>query len=317
MIQSNVWDRLSRWGRCRSAFTVAGLTFGLISLGALVPEAGAAAPADRYSEVKKLMRDLVARFPGNAEIFTLGTSDSGQVIEGLKLGNGPINNLVVATHHGNEYGSTEVAKGFAASLAEAPLQGQTVYVLPVLNIEGYNSRTRWERSGGQSHDPNRDYPGPCGGEGPHLLKSTKLLAQFIAQKDIVSSATLHTFSPAVVYPWGFSTPDLSTPYDDLFKALTQAAVVESKYATGNSAEAIYPANGTYEDYAFWAHGIWSLLFELGYSHSPSTGAVEEMVRVNVPGLRRFLDQAPRQRAENHGFSGRCDRRLMSLDRHDE
>jgi hypothetical protein len=42
-----------------------------------------------------------------------------------------------------------------------------------------------------------------------------------------------------------------------------------------------------------------------------------MVRVNVPGLRRFLDQAPRQRAENHGFSGRCDTRLLSLDRHDE
>jgi hypothetical protein len=96
-----------------------------------------------------------------------------------------------------------------------------------------------------------------------------------------------------------------------------AATTKSHYEIGNSTEVIYPANGTFEDYAFWKHGVWSLLFELGTSHSPTDASVREMVRVNVPGLRRFLEQAPRERAENHDFKGRCDRRLISRDRHDE
>src|SRR5207248_223649 len=118
----------------------------------------------------------------------------------------------------------------------------------------------YESAGEGSYDPNRDYPGPCGTEGPHKLKSTKALAQFVADKGIVASATLHTFYPVVAYPWGISTHDLSTPYDDLFKMLATSAVTESHYPIGNSTEAIYPADGTYEDYAFWKHGIWSLLF---------------------------------------------------------
>jgi carboxypeptidase T len=270
-----------------------------------------------YADVQQFMRQLVKKYPQNAKIFTLGQSDSGQAIEGLEIGNGPTKNMVVASHHGNEYGSVEVARGVAASLAEHPLIGQTIYVIPVLNIEGYNGKNRRENVAGNSFDPNRNYPGPCGTEGPFTLKSTAALAKFVDTQGIVSSATLHTFYPAVVYPWGLSTHDLSTPYDDIFKNLVQAATQESHYQTGNSTEVIYAADGTYEDYAFWKHGIWSLLFELGSTHSPDNAEVADMVATNVPGIRRMMEQAPRQRAEDHAFKGHCDKRLMSLDRHDE
>jgi carboxypeptidase T len=270
-----------------------------------------------YTDVKGFLRGIVARFPERAKIVELGLSDSGEMIEALSVGDGSIQNLVVATHHGNEYGSAEVAKAVAMSLAENPIRGQTVTVVPVLNIGGFNRRSRWESAGSQSFDPNRDYPGPCGTEGPFHLKSTAALARFVEQRNIIASATLHTFYPAVVYPWGMSTHDLSTPYDGLFQALVGAATAESRYPVGNSAELIYPADGTFEDYAYWKHGVWSLLFELGYSHSPSAAAVAEMQRVNVPGIRRMLEQAPSQRADNHGFSGKCDRLLRTLDRHDE
>lgn len=274
-------------------------------------------PKHSYANVQQFMRDLVNKHASQAELFVLGDSDSGQKIEGVKIGNGPMKNLVVATHHGNEYGSTEVGMGVASSLAASPIAGQTVYVIPVLNISGYNAGGREEMIGHNSYDPNRDYPGPCGTDGPFHLKSTRALADFVARENIVASATLHTFYPAVVYPWGISTHDLSTPYDDLFKSLVQAATVESRYETGNSTEVIYPADGTFEDYAFWKHGIWSILFELGFTHSPSQGQIDEMVRVNVPGIRRLLAQAPTARAENHDFTGRCDIRLKSLDRRDE
>lgn len=283
-----------------------------------VPAPRPAPPESRsYTDVVKFLRDTAAQHPGQAKLFSIGNSDSGKSIEGLAIGNGPINNLVVATHHGNEYGSTEVARAFAAHLAENPIPGQTVYVIPVLNIPGYNAKQRWETVSGRSYDPNRDYPGPCGTDGPFNLKSTSLLAQFVAQNNIVASATLHTYYPAVVYPWGISTQDLSTPYDDIFKMIAEAAVVESKYPSGNSTELIYPADGTFEDYAYWKHGTWSLLFELGHSHQPNEADIKKMIQVNVPGLRRMLEQAPRERAEKHDFTGKCDNRMKILDLRNE
>ncbi|HTL13186.1 MAG TPA: M14 family zinc carboxypeptidase [Bdellovibrionota bacterium] len=270
-----------------------------------------------YDDVVAFMHQIEAKYP-KARKFELGISDSGKMIEGVQVGDGPVHNLVVGTHHGNEYGNTEVAKGFIASLAAQPIAGMEVTVIPVLNISGYNAREREETGAdGTSYDPNRNYPGPCGTEGPFTLKSTALLAKFIDEHQIVASATLHTFYPAVVYPWGISTQDTSTPYDSTYRSLVQAAVVESGYATGNSTEVIYPADGCYEDYAYWKHGIWSLLFELGYSHSPSDSEVANMIKVNVPGLRRFLAQAPTARAPKHDFTGHCDSALRSRDRHDE
>lgn len=289
----------------------------LITLASVAQAQEIGPVARNYEEVRSFMYQLKSEFPGAVELFDLGVADDGRTIEGMKIGKGPVKNLVVAAHHGNEYGSVEVARGLALSLAEAPIQGQTVYVIPVLNAWGFDRRSRNETANGRRHDPNRDYPGPCGTAGPFRLKSTSALAGFIEREGIVAAATLHTYYPAVVYPWGFTTHDLSTPYDDLFIELAKAATHVSNYPIGNATKVIYPANGTFEDWAFWAHGVWSLLFEVGHSHSPGQSAVDQMVLVNVPGLRRMLEQAPTVRAENHAFTGQCDRRLLHLDLHAE
>ena len=270
-----------------------------------------------YSEIQVIMNELSEKNPKMIEKFNLGISDSGLPVEGLKFGNGPINNLVVSTHHGNEYGSTEVAKGLMEKLALTPIPGQSIFVIPVLNIGGYNSRQRAEVSGGVNHDPNRDYPGPCGTDGPFNLKSTLALAKFIDVKNIINSATLHTYYPAVVYPWGISTHDTSTPYDQLFIKLGQLATFLSGYRVGNSTKVIYPADGTYEDYAYWKLGIWSMLFELGYSHHPTQSDVDQMVASNVPGIIKMFQGAPIARVQDHDFRGTCDSNLKSLDLRDE
>jgi carboxypeptidase T len=271
-----------------------------------------------YPDIQKFMVDLVNQHPKTTQLFTLGASDSGQIIQGLKIGDGPVHNLVVGTHHGNEYGATEVTKAFAASIAADPIKGQTLFVIPVLNIGGYTELNREELdSTGTSRDPNRDYPGPCGTSGPFNLKDTAALAKFVDEQNIVASATMHTFSPAVVYPWGISTQDLSTEYDNIFKLIVQSAVTESKYPTGNNTELIYPADGTFEDYAFWKLGIWSILFELGDTHTPSDDQVADMQRTNTIGLRNMMLQAPTTRAQHHDFTGKCDVKMMMLDKHDE
>jgi hypothetical protein len=269
------------------------------------------APAvDPYTNVVETLRKIATANPATTQWIEIGTSDSGKPIVGLKIGDGPIADLVVGTHHGNEYGSTAVAMGTAEAFARDPIPGHTVYVIPVLNIAGYNSNNRYERTSSGSIDPNRDYPGPCGTSGPFKSKATRALADFIDRAQIVSSATLHTYAAAVLYPWGISTRDLSTPYDSTFIGLGKAAAVESGYEVGNSTELIYAADGAFEDYAFWKHGIWSLLFELGTSHTPSQNELKKMVAQNVPGLRRFLQTAPAERATDHDFHGRCDTRVQ-------
>lgn len=266
--------------------------------------------ANNYTQVLNTMDQIAASNPANVQVFTMGTNNQGQPIKGLKIGNGPVSSLVVGTHHGNEYGSTAVALGFAQSLAKDPILKQTVYVIPVLNISGYNRKDRYETNAkGSVTDANRDYPSPCKTDPAFQLKSTEGLAKFLDEKNIQISATLHTYWPAVVYPWGISTTDLSTPYDDQYKMLVEAATMESKYQTGNNTQVLYPADGTFEDYSYWKHGIWSLLFELGFSHNPDPQAVKNMIDSNTPGLRRFLEQSPTVRVSKHDFSGHCDSRM--------
>jgi hypothetical protein len=199
----------------------------------------------KYDQIKSGMLQIAGKYPQNVLPIKIGESDSGDTILGLKIGNGPVKNLVVATHHGNEYGSTFVAMSFATSLAAQPIPDQTLFVIPVLNIAGYNAGNRREPAKGTTWDPNRNYPGPCATEGPFTLKSTATLARFIEANEIVTSATLHTYSPAVLYPWGISTQQTSTPYDNIFIQMGKAATVESQYAVGNSTQLLYPADGSW------------------------------------------------------------------------
>lgn len=265
--------------------------------------------AQNYDKVVQNLQQIVQQYPANAKLITIGVNDQGTPIQGIKIGSGGVNSLIVATHHGNEYGSTAVALGVAASFAQNPIQGQTVFIIPTLNISGYNRTSRYEQSVSGSYDPNRDYMGPCKRGSSYNLKSTKAIADFLDTQNIQISATLHTFWPAVVYPWGISTSDLSTPHDAQYIKLVEAATQESRYQTGNNTQILYPADGTFEDYAYWKHGIWSLLFELGFSHSPDSTAIKNLVDVNVPGIRRFLEQSPKTRAVEHSFSGRCQARM--------
>lgn len=263
-----------------------------------------------YEKVVTTIQKIAEGNPANAKLISIGVNDQGVPIQALQIGSGPVNTLIVGTHHGNEYGSTAVALGVADALAKNPVAGETVFVIPVLNISGYNKNNRYETGVSGSYDPNRDYTGPCKSGSTFNLKSTKALADFMEAKNIQISATLHTYFPAVVYPWGISTHDLSTPYDTQYKALVKDATQESGYQTGNNTEVLYPADGTFEDYAYWKHGAWSLLFELGFSHSPDQTAIKNMVDVNVPGIRRFLENSPKKRVDTHAFVGKCDAGLL-------
>ncbi len=266
-----------------------------------------------YKGAVDFITKIAQSYPQTAQLFTLGYSNSGVEIKGIKVGTGSIHNLIVGAHHGNEYGSTEVALHFAESVAKNPIHDQTIFVVPVLNIDGYNKRSRYETVNGKSIDANRDYPGPCGTNGPFHSNATKALADLLAKESIVASATIHTYWPAAVYPWGLSSHDLDTPYTPIFMNMVKEATSTSSYQIGNSADIVYPADGTFEDYAFWKHGVWSILFEAGHTHSPNMGDLNQLVNENVPGLRKMFETAPKKVADDHDFKGQCEPGLRILD----
>lgn len=270
-----------------------------------------------YERVVQALQKIEAESPNTSKVIQVGISDSGMPIMGIQIGQAGKANLIVGTHHGNEYGSTAVAVAAAQAFAKAPLQGQIIYVIPVLNISGYNSGSRLERNQrGRAVDPNRDYEGPCRSGEPYQLKSTASLAKFIDQANIVTSATLHTHKPGVFYPLGLSTNDLKTKDHDEYVRLARVTAGQSGYAVGNSTEFLYAADGTFEDYAYLKLGIWSLLFELGTTHSPSQNQINTMIQSMLPGIRRYFLTSPPNRSNQYAFTGRCDRSLPQRDKMD-
>jgi hypothetical protein len=130
-------------------------SFGVWAHGPDQPAELPFSPIKKYRDVVNKLESLAVKHADQVELFDLGVSDNGEVIKGIKIGSGSVHNLVVATHHGNEYGSTEVAEAFAEDLAQNPIVGQTVYVIPVLNTWGYDRRNRREMAKGQTFEPLR------------------------------------------------------------------------------------------------------------------------------------------------------------------
>ncbi len=288
----------------------------------LLPAAAWAAPIGMsrdYARVQNFLVDLAKSNPRTTRLFELGQNSRGESILGVKIGEGSVKNLVVATHHGDEYGSTEVALGLAEDLARDPIQGRTIYVIPVLNIPGFNSGRRGELDGnGKTHiDPNRDYPGPCGPTTPFRLRSTRALADFIEREKIVTSATLHTSGAMILYPWGVPADNTATEYERDYQELGRMCTVASDYRIGNSTELLYPAVGSFEDFAYWKYGIWSILFEIGRRRSPDADELRELVRENIPGLRGLLANAPSTRAPKHRLESTCTSQFLGMDLRDE
>lgn len=293
-------------------FFISSLFFFTLNAVAHVEEAPMT-PRKNYDDIVAFLHQVHNQFPSSTKIFTIGTSDTGLPIYGIKIGQGSVENLVVATHHGNEYGSTEVALGLISDMAANPISWQTIHIIPVLNTYGYNKRYRKEKVGTRQIDPNRDYPGPCKTDEAFLLKSTSALARFVQERNIINVATLHTYANAVLYPWGLSTNQVDTRYTSLFKSMGEAATTYSGYKVANSTQELYPADGTFEDYVFWTYGVWSLLFEIGSSHYPSPEQVQQMVDVNVPGIRKMFEKAPLMRARQHAFEGLCHKLRGTID----
>ncbi|NXH21641.1 CBPO Carboxypeptidase, partial [Bucco capensis] len=173
------------------------------------------------------------------------------------------------------------------------LQNLDLYVLPVLNIDGYiyswekdrlwrKNRSPFQNGTCYGTDLNRNFNSSWGsvgvsyncsdeifcGSGPESEPETRAVAQFIERKksDILCYLTIHSYGQLILTPYGSTT---KPPYnnEELMHVAKKAAdALKGKYGTsyevGSSSLVLYNNSGSSRD---WAHMIgipFSYTFEL-------------------------------------------------------
>lgn len=310
---------VQRFFRIRHHFLMIALVF------AAAPRQQAQAVIDPaatpYENIVAKMDNLQSQNPDLISRFVLGTNDQGQTIYGWQFESettaspykGPVREkskmLLVGVHHGNEQLSADAVVQFARDLVgemtnpAAPNHGNIAnrifYVIPVLNIGGYNAGRREEyTTAGRSLDPNRDYPDPCYDGPTFRLQSTKNLANFMRAEGIVGAITVHGYIGTFTYPWGIFTDNTRTKDHDWFAKASKLAVAHNGYQTGTHADAIYPTAGAFEDWAYFEIGAWTMLLELRQNAN--------LVK-DSKAMMTFYAQIPHERSFNNAHLGNCRR----------
>ncbi|PKK22176.1 carboxypeptidase O [Columba livia] len=173
------------------------------------------------------------------------------------------------------------------------LQNWDLYVLPVLNVDGYIYSWENDRLWRKNRSPhmngtcygtdlNRNFNSSWGtigvsyncssqtfcGSGPESEPETRAVAQFIERKksDILCYLTIHSYGQYILTPYGYTTTPPSNNEELMYVAEKAAAALMGKYGTsyevGSTSLILYSNSGSSRD---WAHMIgipFSYTFEL-------------------------------------------------------
>ena len=281
---------------------IAVLLVGLISVSLL-----GAQEKSKYDDILADINRIVSSNPSYAQLIDIGPNDQGTTIYGLKIENpnyrgSKHNHLLVSVHHGNEGTTATLAIIFSEQLLAIyknsshsqyqALSAAVFYVIPVLNITGYNANSRTEKGAdGRWYDPNRQYPDPCDRNSYFQLASTSKLADFVRAQNFAGAVTAHGYVGTFTYPWGIYTNNTHTLDHDQFDQLARNSVTgTNSYRIGTHADEIYPASGSFEDWAYSELGIWTMLLEQKYS--PNNDKDSQC-------LLKFFSLAPGQASSQH------------------
>ncbi|KAM4669544.1 carboxypeptidase O [Amazona ochrocephala] len=173
------------------------------------------------------------------------------------------------------------------------LSNLDLYILPVLNIDGYiyswekdrlwrKNRSPYMNGTCYGTDLNRNFNSSWGsvgvsyncssiifcGSGPESEPETKAVAQLIEKKksDILCYLTIHSYGQYILIPYGYTTEPASNSEELMYVAEKAAAALTEKYGTsyevGSTSLILYSNSGSSRD---WAHMIgipFSYTFEL-------------------------------------------------------
>lgn len=242
----------------------------------------------KYAEMLRYFSTLPQKYPGLVTVETFGTTPKGRPLIVAQIGVKSIQAKLLRSHavapailisgatHGDEYLNIEdrLPEWFLSvgmkDQAIIPFfkAGGTIYVVPIMNPDGYDARTR-ENSKGV--DLNRDFSVAQARFTGFTQVETRAVRDMVAMKlrqmnqELMVSMDYHCCIGAALYPWSFKPAPAVAP-SDLNRFLKAAAIIKqtfgANFPVGRTPDILgYSAIGTTKDYYYENYGTVSFTYE--------------------------------------------------------
>ena len=204
-----------------------------------------------------------------------------------------------------------------------------IYIVPMVNPDGHEVvlnqlNTNWRKNiadgdnNGQLNynsgsydgvDPNRNYGWEWGGEGasadrtaetyrgPSAFSEPEIasIRDLFAAHHFTSGITYHSYSELVLYPYGYSSTCVAPDHQALQELATNMAmsiprIIGSGHYTPEQSNALYPAAGVTDDWAYGHHGIFCFTVELGQEFIPPSPQVPNIISDNMEAAMMILNR---------------------------
>ena len=237
----------------------------------------------RYSKISSDLDALSSDYSDWSSIINYGESVNGKTLKMIKIGKpslGPIMSqrpaiLISGATHGNEYLhiADRLPEYFLTSKDTAPglkrylEAGGIIFVVPILNPDGYDAD---RRSNSNGVDLNRDFAllpaREPNFEQPETSQLTSALDDEITGDDLKLEVTVdyHCCDGSLLFPWSYTRASL--PSVDLARhrdvALLMQDHISRNYEYGTTGQVLgYYPRGTSKDYYYAKYGARAYTFE--------------------------------------------------------
>jgi len=248
-----------------------------------------------YWEMQDSLDRLVANFPNLCTKFSTGSSYQGKPLWCLKISDNPGTNedepacFFNGATHAREPMGTSCCVAFAVdilsrygtdSLATWLINNREVYIVPVMNPDGYvynsdsggatnnwrknrrapvppnigidlnrNYGYKWgyDNSGSSGQPSSETYRGPSRFSEPE----TQVIRDFMASHLFRTQQDFHTYGQYNMYPWGYAS--VTPPDRPVLQEIVDTFRVNNRYPaskTGQINQTIYPCNGVSVDWEY-------------------------------------------------------------------
>jgi len=283
-------------------------------------------------DISNFVNQKVTQYPGVAQRVTIGQTYNGNPIFGLRLGNaqGPTFFINCGIHAREWITVTTCCYIIDQLLGEDPegpaiLQEWNVFVVPILNTDGYDfthTNTRLWRKDREPNpgstcigtDMNRNYGYGWGGDGssPSACADTyrgasafscygiyylrEFLTPFINQGRLFGFMDIHAYGAMFMSPYGYTYTlppalDYNVMYGHMEAACNDIWAENGRtYAYGSVGNVIYLASGGSNDWAYGDGGcIAAFALEVfGSNFTPPTSWIEPIGREIWKGTKRLF-----------------------------
>lgn len=253
-----------------------------------------------YDELSNELKSIEENHTSITKLYKLGKTFENHTIFGMKISDNPNLDeeeprlLFMGGIHANELVSVEMPMYLINYLVENYekndimrnfIDNREIWIVPMINPDGHvyveNVDENWRKNrfdngdGIYGVDLNRNFGYNWGvdnystnetksefyhGSEPFSENETRIIRDLTQEQNFTASISFHSWGEYVLYPWGYSTDEVTKDNDLLFTIASKMASF-SKYKASQASE-YYMARGDSEDWLY-SQGMLSFTIELG------------------------------------------------------